>query len=45
VAGIQNGHRTSFRNWQTVANSQATNQVTILLNAAVGSMFFRLVYP
>lgn len=32
-------------NWQAVANSAATNQMTILLNAALGSVFFRLVYP
>lgn len=32
-------------NWQTIANSTTTNQMTVLLNATVGSVFFRLVYP
>lgn len=32
-------------NWVAVANSQATNQVTISINPASGSVFFRLVYP
>jgi pectin methylesterase-like acyl-CoA thioesterase len=32
-------------NWQTVANSNATNQITIPLIATNGSAFFRLVYP
>jgi hypothetical protein len=32
-------------NWQTVANSTATNQMTLSLHAAPGSVFFRLVYP
>jgi pectin methylesterase-like acyl-CoA thioesterase len=32
-------------NWQTIANSVTTNQITIALNATLGSIFFRLVYP
>jgi len=32
-------------NWVTVVNSTATNQVFAPVNAANGSVFFRLVYP
>ena len=32
-------------NWQTVANSNTTNQVAIQINSTNGSLFFRLVYP
>ena len=32
-------------NWQTIANSSATNQITIPLNATTGSVFYRLIYP
>jgi hypothetical protein len=32
-------------NWVTVANSAATNQVFLPINAANGSVFFRLAYP
>ena len=32
-------------NWTTVANSTNVNQLTILLNATDGSVFYRLVYP
>ena len=32
-------------NWVSVANSIATNQITIPLNTANGSVFFRLTYP
>ena len=32
-------------NWQTVANSNTTNQLTIPVDASNGSVFFRLVYP
>jgi hypothetical protein len=32
-------------NWQVVGNSNATNQITIPMNLANGSVFFRLVYP
>ncbi len=32
-------------NWQTIATSAATNQITIPLNNTHGSVFFRLVYP
>ncbi|TAL04422.1 MAG: hypothetical protein EPO07_05130, partial [Verrucomicrobia bacterium] len=32
-------------NWQPVVGSNATNQVSIAMNPAAGSVFFRLVYP
>lgn len=32
-------------NWQPVASSNATNQITIPADPGVGSVFFRLVYP
>jgi hypothetical protein len=32
-------------NWTTVANSSGTNQMVISVDAANGSVFFRLVYP
>lgn len=32
-------------NWQLIANSAATNQIILPLDAANGSVFFRLVYP
>lgn len=32
-------------NWQTVASSNTTNQITIPMSLANGSVFFRLVYP
>jgi endoglucanase len=32
-------------NWFTVSGSSATNQIFIPINAANGSVFFRLVYP
>lgn len=32
-------------NWFTVANSTTTNSMTIPINAASGSVFYRMVYP
>jgi pectinesterase len=32
-------------NWQTVANSVATNRLTIPINLINGSVFYRLIYP
>jgi len=32
-------------NWQPIANSNVTNQVSIPTDAGVGSVFFKLVYP
>lgn len=32
-------------NWQSVANSNTTNQVSVSMNSANGSVFFKLVYP
>jgi len=32
-------------NWVTVPNSAATNQIFVPVNAANGSVFFRLAYP
>jgi autotransporter-associated beta strand protein len=32
-------------NWATVAGSTATNQISVPINPAHGSVFFRLVYP
>lgn len=32
-------------NWQTVASSQFTNQISVPVGTAAGSVFFRLVYP
>lgn len=32
-------------NWQTIAGSQATNQLSFPIDSAAGSVFFRLAYP
>lgn len=32
-------------NWQDVAGSTATNQVTATIDAATGAVFYRLIYP
>jgi hypothetical protein len=41
-----NSHAVGLNNnWHTIANSTTTNQIVVMLNATVGSVFFRLVYP
>jgi len=32
-------------NWVDVSGSDATNQISIPINTATGSVFFRLVFP
>jgi hypothetical protein len=32
-------------NWVTVPSSNLTNQMTVPVNPANGSVFFRLIYP
>jgi hypothetical protein len=32
-------------NWVDVAGASTTNQITITINPANGSLFFRLIYP